>query len=267
MLMKISVRKNQKKFWLQKNKMFPELHIFSVIIPMYVICVATGFLVGTIILYLDFYKIHIDEKYVFRVMCFVEIGVIIGGKLLYLVVNISKLQRYFYSFGFAGIFTKSGFVFYGGLLVGILSVWIFSKVYKQSFTDFLIYELSVASVIHAFGRLGCFFAGCCYGIRHDGLLSIYINGAKRFPVQLLESFLLIFLFFILQLFLFKRKSNVIPSYFFGYGLIRIICESLRGDVTRGFIGKFSISTWISIFCMVISIIFIFISRKSGDNKK
>lgn len=247
--------------------MFPELHIFSVIIPMYVLCVATGFLVGTIILYFDFQKIHINAKYVFRLMCFVETGVIIGGNFFYLVVNISKLQRYFYSFGFTGIFTKSGFVFYGGLLGGVFSIWLFSKVYRQSFKDFLIYELSVAPMIHAFGRIGCFFAGCCYGIKYDGLLSIYINGTNRFPVQLLESFLLVFLFFILQLFLFKHKSYVIPAYFSGYGLIRVICEFLRGDVTRGFIGKFSISTWISIFCIVIGIIFIFISRKSGDNKK
>lgn len=231
--------------------MIPKLHLFNLIIPMYPLCVATGFLIGTVVLYWDSSKLRVNEKYVFPLMCFVEAGVIIGGKLLFLLVNIQQLPKYYQKFGFWGVFSKTGYVFYGGLFVGIIAIWLFSKIYKQIFNTSLIYVLSVTPLIHAFGRIGCFCAGCCYGIKYNGFLNVYIKNARRFPIQVLEATLLFFLFVVLQQFLFKRQNYVITVYFVGYGVIRFICEFLRGDETRGFIGSISISSWISILCLFI----------------
>lgn len=232
--------------------MFPELHFFNLIIPMYPLCVATGFLVGMLVLNWDFHKLEIDDKYVFPLMCFVEAGVIIGGKLFFLLVNIQKLSTYFYKFGFFGLFSKTGYVFYGGLLGGIFAIWLFSKIYKQFFSESLMYVIAVTPLIHAFGRIGCFCSGCCYGIKYNGFLNVYMNNVRRFPVQLLEAGLLLCLFFILQYSLLKKRRYVLEVYFFGYGIIRFICEFLRGDTARGFLGVLSISSWISLLCIGIS---------------
>lgn len=231
--------------------MFPELRIFNLIIPMYPICVATGFLLGTVILYWDFSKLGKDVKDIFPLVCFVEVGVIIGGKLLFLLVYFRWLPKYFHKFGFLGVFTKTGFVFYGGLFGGGLAIWVFAKRYKQEFSTLLIYVLSVTPMIHSFGRIGCFCSGCCYGIESNGFLNVCMNNINRFPVQLFEAVFLLLLFFLLQWFLFNKKKYVVAVYFLGYGIIRFVCEFFRGDKERGFIGVLSISAWISLLCITV----------------
>lgn len=235
--------------------MFPELCIFNIIIPMYPLCVATGFLFGTTVLYIDFHKQKKEDKVVFPLMCFTEVGVIIGGKLLFLIINFQQLPKYFYKFSFLGLLSKTGYVFYGGLFGGIFAIYIFANIYKYNFSESLINVLSITPLIHAFGRIGCFCSGCCYGIKYNGILNVYMNNVRRFPVQLLEAFLLLLLFIILQYLFFTKRKFIIGVYFFSYGIIRFVCEFLRGDLTRGYIGLLSISSWISLLCIGISCIF------------
>ena len=173
---------------------------------------------------------------------------------MFLLVNIQKLPVIIQKFGLHSIFTRTGFVFFGGLVGGIFSIWIFAKIYSLPFLKIFSFTLSVTPFIHAFGRIGCFCAGCCYGIKYEGVGTVYIHGAERLPVQLYEAFLNIILFIIIQINLIKKK-NIIPIYFLGYGIIRFFCELLRGDEPRGFIGFFSISSWISLILIVLGLIF------------
>ena len=235
--------------------MFPEIHFFNLIIPMYPLCVATGFLIGTIFLYFRANKYGFSEKLIFPLMCFAEAGVIIGGKILFLLINFRLLPKYYSSVGIFGLFTKTGFVFYGGLFGGIFTIWIFSKIYTASFFESLSLVCSVTPLVHALGRIGCFCAGCCYGIEYEGFCSVYIHGANRFPVQLLEASLLLVLFDVIQILLRSAKKSIVLVYFLGYGLIRFFCEFLRGDEARGFIGGLSVSMWISILCIMFGSIF------------
>lgn len=243
--------------------MFPELRIFNLIIPMYPICVAAGFLLGTVILYWDFSKLGKEVKYVFPLVCFVEVGVIIGGKLFFLLVYFRWLSKYLHEFGLLGIFTKTGFVFYGGLFGGMFAIWVFARKYKQEFSTLLVYVLSVTPVIHSFGRIGCFCSGCCYGIKYNRFFNVYMNNVNRFPVQLLEAGFLLLLFFLLQKLLFNNKNLVVAVYLFGYGIIRFICEFFRGDKARGFIGELSISAWISLLCITIG--FLILMKQLRNN--
>ncbi|WP_296325556.1 prolipoprotein diacylglyceryl transferase family protein [Treponema sp. UBA3813] len=239
--------------------MFPEIHFFNLIIPMYPLCVATGFLIGTAVLYLFAYKCDFPEKLVFPLMCFIELAVILGGKILFLLINIHNLTKIFEKFGFIAIFTKTGFVFYGGLFGGFIAVLVFSKIYKISLNEILPLVISVTPLIHAFGRIGCLFVGCCYGIEYDGFCSVRLHGVNRFPVQLLESTMLLVLFVVLQVFLYKSRNRVPFAYFLGYGTLRFFCEFLRGDESRGFIGQFSVSAWISLIIFVVTFIACFVT--------
>jgi phosphatidylglycerol:prolipoprotein diacylglycerol transferase len=90
---------------------------------------------------------------------------------------------------------------------------------------------------HAFGRVGCYFAGCCFGIPTESFLGVifpfghashvYPN-TPVFPTQLFEAFFLIVLFVILNK-VKKFKGFEIEVYVIGYGVWRILIEFIRGD--------------------------------------
>ena len=247
--------------------MFPELVIFNISISMYPLCVAIGFLFGMIVADLVSSRFLVSKNESYILMCLIEIGVVIGGKVLYLLINIKQISKYYNSFGLIGLFTKTGFVFYGGLFGGLTAIKLFAMAIKKSFFRCSSLAFSVTPLIHAFGRLGCFCAGCCYGKVWSGKLTVCYKNEYRFPVQLLESSLNFLLFILFIILIYKNKTYFICSlYMFFYGIIRSICEFFRGDISRGFMGTISISTWISILCILIGI-FVFLLLKKKDKNE
>lgn len=249
--------------------MHPELNLFGLIIPSYSFFVALGFLIGMI--YADKISKYfgISENRSFIIMCNVELGVILGGKLLYMIINLKYLPQYYSRFGFIGLFSKTGFVFYGGLIGAVFLIYLYSKLARMSFQVVLSFVMAVAPLIHSIGRVGCFFAGCCYGISWDGIFSVFLHGEYRFPVQLLESIfnllLALGLFFIVKT---GNKYKICYYYLIGYGVIRLITEQLRGDISRGFIYQLSISSFISIISITIGMIgIIFFQRRKNESIK
>jgi phosphatidylglycerol:prolipoprotein diacylglycerol transferase len=125
----------------------------------------------------------------------------------------------------------------------------------------------VAPIIHGFGRLGCFFAGCCYGVPTDSILGVVftdeISQAKPLhtalhPTQLYEFVLISSILLVLvQL---KRKQKFEGQLFFVYIILyatgRSITEMFRGDLRRGFIIEdlLSHSQFISIVLIIITIL-------------
>lgn len=105
----------------------------------------------------------------------------------------------------------------------------------------------------AFGRVGCFLNGCCYGRDFNGFLSVVypVNGVVKqvFPVQLLESILCL----LLAMFLLSKKSRHKGHHTFLYlslyAVLRFILEFARGDLIRGAWLSFSTSQWISILIL------------------
>ena len=233
--------------------MFPELKILNYIIPMYSLCIAIGFLIGMIIVDRISPLFDIKRNDSFKLMCFVEIGVIFGGKLLSIFINFSKVKPYITNFGFFNFILRSGYVYYGGLIGGILLIFLFSEIYNYNFLKCISLVATVTPLIHTIGRIGCFCEGCCYGKIYKGFMAVYIHNEYIFPVQLLEAFLNLTLFVFILVFVIKRKNKTQIGfmYLFLYGIIRIITECFRGDIERGYIFCFSISTWISVICITI----------------
>ena len=121
------------------------------------------------------------------------------------------------------------------------------------------------TVAHAFGRCGCFCAGCCGGIETDAWYGIQFPGEahKEIPTQLFEA---IFLFVITAVmivlyFRFKFKYNM-TVYLIGYGIWRFLIEFVRGDVEeRGkFIPGLTPSQFWAILMVIGGIAFFFIYR-------
>jgi phosphatidylglycerol:prolipoprotein diacylglycerol transferase len=154
---------------------------------------------------------------------------------------------------------EGGLVFFGGLIAasayGIYFFWK-HKLNPWRMMDVLVPGLTVA---HAFGRLGCMSAGCCYGkptsmpwgIRlNSDLVDDNLRGIPLHPTQLYEAFSL-FILFAGLLYIFKHKrfdGQVGLTYFMLYPIIRSIIEVYRGDSIRGFVidGILSTSQFISI---------------------
>lgn len=167
----------------------------------------------------------------------------------------------------------NGFTFIGGLIGGVATFLIIYFIFRKKLSGTLLELLPLAplciTVAHAFGRIGCAFAGCCYGKITDSAIAIYNAGAMRIPVQLYEALFLFILFGALTV-LYVRKDfkYTMPVYLFAYGIFRFIIEFFRGD-NRGEIfssGAISPSQFWSILMVVIGIALFFVLRYFYNKK-
>lgn len=251
--------------------MFPYFTIFGNQISMYSVSALAGLLLSGFIACKLSKRRNILYVDTIMFMLFSFIGVYFGGIILYAITQwqyISALFRNFSAIINDGMLIPfliqifGGSVFYGGLLGGIGAGVLYLKVTKQSLGDFSDLAALVAPMFHAFGRIGCFLGGCCYGIEcdfgfvYENALVESANGVRRFPVQLVESGFE-FLLFALILFMFIKgiqKHRLFLWYLFIYSIGRFILESFRGDEYRGFVGFLSTSQFISVFIFAVSLI-------------
>ena len=84
---------------------------------------------------------------------------------------------------------------------------------------------------HAFGRIGCLMAGCCYGHATDSFIGIYMQnlGYKVVPTQLFEAIFLAALAVFNILFLLKKRRWTMCIYLLSYGVWRFFIEFVRAD--------------------------------------
>ena len=97
------------------------------------------------------------------------LGAVAGGKVLYLLPRLPQLTADLPLLAqdpaaFAARYLTGGFVFYGGLLGALGAVWGFCRRRKAPFGPLARDLVPAIPLFHAFGRVGCFLAGCCYGI-------------------------------------------------------------------------------------------------------
>ncbi len=121
---------------------------------------------------------------------------------------------------------------------------------------------------HAVGRIGCFFAGCCHGIRVHGFPGVYMEqaGGRVLPVQLFESAFLILLTVFLWIRADRRKSGNLSFYLVLYGIWRFFIEYLRGDYRGETVVSFlTPSQLISVIMIVFGLcLWFFVYRKKRE---
>ncbi len=267
--------------------MLPIINIFGRSVGSYALFSFMGLIVCGFVVYLSCNKLKIEIEDIAVMELIVAAGLLVGGHLLYGIVNIPQIIATLNSahvMGFAATLRSlfncfGGLVFYGGFLGGLAALKIYIRFSKSEFRSHLldIYAFSVP-LFHFFGRIGCFFAGCCYGIEssvgfitNNNTLVPDINGVRRFPVSLLEALLNLTIFIVL-LVVFKKglyKNKLIYLYFIMYSVVRLFTELLRGDSVRGIYFGVSTSQWIAIFLLIIGLIKIFKYEhsKKQRNKK
>ena len=161
-------------------------------------------------------------------------------------------------------------MFYGGLFGALLAAFLYCRTSRISFSAVLTQLLPVIPLIHAFGRIGCFCSGCCYGrpSQRFGIAFSHAlaapNGVKLLPVQLYEAATTLGLFVLLAVL--RRRGTpgrqMLAVYFLLYGVSRFVLEFFRGDRYRGFVGVLSISQVLSLVVVALALVLLFPRRRA-----
>lgn len=192
---------------------------------------------------------HIDSKIIDSYFIWVEVGILLGARFGYLFIYTDSAIFYLthpweafnpYVDGrFVGI---AGMSFHGAVFGFLLASFLFFYVKKANIFALLdIVALSVP-LAYVFGRIGNFLNKELYGrvIEEDSLkfIGIYVEGALRYPSQLIEAFLEGIVVFIIVWIASKKNQTegmLIVIYAFAYSLARFIAEYFReADVQMGY---------------------------------
>jgi phosphatidylglycerol:prolipoprotein diacylglycerol transferase len=191
---------------------------------------------------------------------------LLGGKLFLI------FEPEFTFYGITAFFTSSGYVFYGAVIFNLAGWFVFAKVNRISYATLLDDASYCGAILLFFGKLGCFFAGCCYGkncslpiaitYSHPDSAAVPLH-TGLYPVQLFDSAVAIIILLWLH-----ATVNRYPGYKFlmvllMYTTLRFVSEFFRGDIQRGFIieGYLSNAQFVSMIIISICLTALSIMKK------
>lgn len=239
--------------------MYPKIHIFNSDIPTYSVCTILGIAISILLLNHLLLERLILRKYisVYLISC---IGLMCGAKSFGF---LSKLLGTYASIGtweWKDSFWNSGIVYLGDLIGYLSMLRILCCFKKRNWNEISNITAIIIPLFHVFGRIGCFFGGCCYGAESNSWLAIPYqivveNGqwVNRIPVQLMESEAELFFFALCYCWYRKKRkggkecdNQILVWYLLLYSIWRFIIEFWRGDDVRGVFGWISFSQIICI---------------------
>lgn len=244
--------------------MFPDLiDIGFLHLKTYGACMATGFLLCWCLIE----KLS-GRKDLSNLLVALMVGGVLGSRIAYV---IEHWQKEFAARPLDVIrIDQGGLMFYGGFILAVVVFFTWCWLKKENPLSLSDLFSTVVPLGHAFGRIGCFFYGCCYGRDSDawcavtfpaGSPSWYEHGRQSvsvLPTQLFEAAALLLLFAVLITIYRKYRRYTTGIYFIGYAIIRFGIEYLRGD-PRAAVGPFSISQAISIGMLLAGVVFVYFS--------
>jgi phosphatidylglycerol:prolipoprotein diacylglycerol transferase len=177
----------------------------------------------------------------------------LGARLFYVIQNIS----YYLTEPVKVLAVwEGGLIFYGGAIFSVFGFWLKTRKKKLSFWKSLDFIIPYGVLTHAFGRIGCFMNGCCYGKICNLPWAVKFPELtyKVHPTQLYEALFDL----ILSLFLLSRtkkvhfEGQIALLYFVLYGLGRYLIEFLR-EPSWLWLGMTS-NQWVSVAFIVTAFI-------------
>lgn len=209
------------------------------------------------ILYVFYYlkKDKIEKRLIWLSIIMVIPYILIGGIILNYLSSPNKTS----------LLKGLGLSSYGGAFGLIIAVLIYEAITKEKRIT-IRYIISIP-LIYSISKLGCFFAGCCYGIPYNGPLYVYyphVLKYKLFPIQLLETIVFLILFTTINKIYNKYKTEYIIEYTILLGaLFKFLLDFLR----YSHINKiFSLNQYISIITIIITIIILMTKIKINSKR-
>ncbi|TQR32408.1 prolipoprotein diacylglyceryl transferase [Campylobacter sp. MIT 99-7217] len=224
-------------------------------------------------------KIKISDKMLDSYFIWVELGVILGARLGYILIYddhtlwyLTKPWQIFNPFDQNGNFVGiRGMSFHGAVAGFFIATFIFCKKKKQNLWLYLDLVALSVPLAYTFGRIGNFLNQELFGRITDVSWGIFVDGALRHPSQLYEAFLEgIVIFIIIYFARYKKKfdGELILIYMASYCVARFICEFFREpDFNLGLLAlNLSMGQILSIILLFVTYL-LYIYLKSNLNKK
>jgi len=221
----------------------------------------------------------LDPNRVMDLGIWIIVSALAGAKLLLLIVEWDTYTR-----DASELLTlvRSGGVFYGGLIAAVVvALW---YLWRHRMPIWPVTDAFAPGIAlgHVVGRLGCFFAGCCFGkpTSVPWAITFHNEYAARnvgtplnvplHPTQLYEAGAELLILVVLLAT--ERKGRPFHGrtfwgYMLLYGISRFAIEFFRGDA-RGTIGMFSTSQFVSLLIIPLSIIMLIVlARRPAPEPK
>jgi len=242
---------------------FISVHWYGI---MYVLALLTA--LGTAKYFMKKDKLPITEKVLDNYFIWIEIGIILGARIGYIVfydpntmyylLNPWQMFNPFANGEFVGIRGMS----YHGAIVGFILATVFFKYRYKKENIWELLDLVAISVPvgYIFGRIGNFLNKELIGRYTDVDWGIYVDGVLRHPSQLYEAFLEgVVVFFILYIYRKRKKfsGELIALYAALYSLARFVAEFWREpDVQIGFVygDWMSMGQFLSLIMILMSLV-------------
>jgi phosphatidylglycerol---prolipoprotein diacylglyceryl transferase len=239
--------------------MYPEIFHIS-FLHTYGFLVAVAFLAGLWMATRFGRQARLNADAITNLGIYCALAAIAGAKVMMLLVDIP-----YYTEHPGEIFSLStlqaGGVFYGGLLGALaVAVWYMRRAHLPALVTADVFAPGIA-LGHGIGRLGCFSAGCCWGVESHLPWSVTFTnpasnqlvgvplGIPLHPTQLYEAFAEFLIFGVLYWRIRKPHSSgsIISLYLMLYSTARFIVEFFRfheqGNLWGG---PLDTSQWLSI---------------------
>ncbi|MCX5906180.1 MAG: prolipoprotein diacylglyceryl transferase [Deltaproteobacteria bacterium] len=208
----------------------------------YGVLLAVGFLLAVLWAAREARREGVDPNLILDMAFYLLLAALVGSRVFYVLSNYHEFRDN----PVAMVkFWQGGLVFFGGFLCAVVvGTWYVRKhrLNFQQMADILVPSIALGQAI---GRLGCFAAGCCYGLptnlpwaitfRNENSLAPL--GIPLHPTQLYESGATFIIFIVLMAMRKSRRfqGKILWYYILFYSTIRFIIEFYRADPRGWFV--------------------------------
>jgi phosphatidylglycerol:prolipoprotein diacylglycerol transferase len=243
----------------------------------YGVLLAAAYLLGLKLAMVRAAKRGLDEARVMDLGIYIIISALVGAKLLLVVTD---AKTFLSNPAELLSLARSGGVFYGGLILAVaVAFWYIRKVGLPFWTTTDVFAPGIA-LGHVVGRMGCLFAGCCWGKPTDVPWAVTFTdpfaaanvgtplGVPLHPTQLYDAGAEALI--LLVLLSTEKRGRAYAGrtfwlYMLLYAVSRFIIEFYRAD-PRGTVFMFSTSQFISLVLAPLAIVMLVVLRRSGSSE-
>src|SRR5579863_5289898 len=256
--------------------MFPEVfHIGGFFLPTYGLLVAVAFLTALWITGRLARQSGLNRENVLNLGIYCALAGIVGAKLLMIALDPAIRDNWREIFSLATL--QAAGIFYGGLMAALATAFYYMRRHALPALKTADAFAPGLALGHSIGRLGCFSAGCCWGVptrlpwavtftstRANQLVGVPL-GEPLHPTQLYESIGELVIFALLYLGFLRphRDGSVISLYLVLYGLLRFLVEFVRfhDQQSNPLTGPFSTEQWMSLALVAAGLCYWIFARK------
>ena len=239
-------------------------HIGPLTIKTYGAFIALGLILGVSLAVNQAKKEQINPQIIMDLFFYSVLAGIIGSRLFYVAQNLSYFQEN--PLSILKIW-EGGLSFQGGLIFAVPAAWFFLK--KKNLAFWKTFDLVAPSMAlgQAFGRIGCFFAGCCYGkptdlpwgVTFTNSMCLAPQGICLHPTQVYSALGLFLIFLIL--FFFRKHTRFIGQlscvYLLLHASFRVFVEFFRNDPRMFIFSHYSLTQGISVLTFLAALVLYF----------